>query len=194
MVMANLIKRNQFPPKDEFISFYSTLSQRGLASHYQCNEKRIHGWVKHFGLTLRPRGGGNNRKYNIQKDSLSTLIATGKTNHEIASILGMSISALSVWIMKLGLQRVYDTTSYYGYKREVIRLTNHIWRKSEHLINPLGFKRTRHGVSGGYQLDHIIPIKHGFYNSIDAAIIAGEKNLQMLPWRDNLRKGGVYHG
>jgi len=48
--------------------------------------------------------------------------------------------------------------------------------------------RTLCGVEGGWQLDHIIPIKYGFDNNIPPELIADISNLQMLPWKDNRTK------
>lgn len=44
------------------------------------------------------------------------------------------------------------------------------------------------GVKGGYQLDHIIPIKYGFDNGIDPSIIGSIENLQFISWEENRKK------
>ena len=48
------------------------------------------------------------------------------------------------------------------------------------------------GVNGAFQIDHIIDIKYGFNNNIPAEEIADLKNLQFIPWEENIKKG--YHG
>lgn len=58
-------------------------------------------------------------------------------------------------------------------------------------INPEGFVRTLCGIDGGYQLDHIMSIKHGFDNNIDPRELSKKENLQMLPWKVNLIKGSM---
>jgi hypothetical protein len=39
-----------------------------------------------------------------------------------------------------------------------------------------------------WELDHIIPIAHGWRKKISPYIIGDISNLQMLPWRENLLK------
>jgi hypothetical protein len=50
-------------------------------------------------------------------------------------------------------------------------------------------KRGRCGVSGAYQLDHIISINFGWKNNIPAEQIGEMKNLKMIPWKENRKKG-----
>lgn len=49
--------------------------------------------------------------------------------------------------------------------------------------------RTLCGVVGGYQLDHIIPIKVGFEMGILPSIIGNINNLRFIPWKENRSKG-----
>lgn len=49
-------------------------------------------------------------------------------------------------------------------------------------------KRGRTGIKGAYQVDHIISIKEGFLCGMHPIEIAHIKNLQMLPWEENLKK------
>lgn len=72
------------------------------------------------------------------------------------------------------------------YKREVWRYTY------QHPLDTLDNwdKRGRCGVDGAYQLDHIISINEGWVNQIPAEEIAKWENLRMIPWKDNLLKGG----
>lgn len=72
------------------------------------------------------------------------------------------------------------------YKREVWRYTYQ---------NPLDTldnwdKRGKCGVEGAYQLDHIVSINEGWKSKISAEEIAKWENLRMIPWKDNLLKGG----
>ena len=72
------------------------------------------------------------------------------------------------------------------YKREVWRYTyKHPLETLEHWD-----KRGKCGVEGAYQLDHIISINEGWSNKIPAEEIAKWENLRMIPWKDNLLKGG----
>jgi hypothetical protein len=44
-------------------------------------------------------------------------------------------------------------------------------------------------VDGGYQLDHIVPLRYGFDNGITPEEISSLNNLRLLPWKQNLTKG-----
>lgn len=70
------------------------------------------------------------------------------------------------------------------YAREVWRIT----RKQP--INKLRNynKRGKCGIDGAYQLDHIISIHEGFTNNIPPKVIGNIKNLQIIPWEENLLK------
>ena len=83
-----------------------------------------------------------------------------------------------------------DRTDWYRYKRKVWNLTTRNYRKYKHIINPNDYIRTTGG--DGYHLDHIMPIHYGFVNGILPSILAEVKNLQMLPWRENIAKGNKY--
>lgn len=80
------------------------------------------------------------------------------------------------------------TSEYLKYKREVHRLSQLTYENSIDIINPNRLPRTVAGVIGGYQLDHIIPIKEGFNNKIPADILSQASNLRMLPWEENLKR------
>lgn len=75
------------------------------------------------------------------------------------------------------------------YRREVQSLTEKNYRLHKHIINPQDFPRTKCGVEGGYQLDHIVSVKEGFDRKLPIHDIANINNLQMLPWRKNRAKG-----
>ena len=83
--MVNIIGYNQFPDKNEFIELYKNNTQLQLSNYYGCTKKRINKWIKHFGLELRPQGGGNNRKYDIDEIILRKLIDNGYSNDEICN-------------------------------------------------------------------------------------------------------------
>lgn len=80
-------------------------------------------------------------------------------------------------------------TAFQLYKRRVERLTVTTYKRNQRKINPLNLTRKPAGSKDGYHLDHIISIKMGFLNNIPVEVIASVDNLQMLPWRDNVRKG-----
>jgi hypothetical protein len=80
-------------------------------------------------------------------------------------------------------------SKYKQYQRDVMKLTEENYVQYLDTINPNRFPRTLAGVDGGYHLDHKISIRYGFDNNIDPTEIASFKNLQMLPWRENIVKG-----
>ncbi len=44
------------------------------------------------------------------------------------------------------------------------------------------------GVDGGYQLDHLVSVRYGFFNKISPDIISHPCNLQIIPWKENRKK------
>lgn len=82
--------------------------------------------------------------------------------------------------------------SFKQYSRIVRCLTDTVYKNNKHIINPKNLPRVSASIGkqrGGYQVDHIISVKHGFLNNIPPHVIADVSNLQMLHWRDNLKKG-----
>jgi hypothetical protein len=71
------------------------------------------------------------------------------------------------------------------YKNEVWRITN---QQPLFLLENFD-KRGQSGIEGAYQIDHMYSILKGFKSQIPPALIGDIKNLQMLPWLDNLTKG-----
>jgi len=81
-----------------------------------------------------------------------------------------------------------DTSDYQRYRKIVDVLTEKNYVKHQKIINPNSLPRTLCGVEGGYQLDHILSVHEGFKLKIDSIKIADITNLQMLPWKENLKK------
>ena len=71
------------------------------------------------------------------------------------------------------------------YKREVWKYT---YRNDLTILENFD-KRGRCGVNNAYQLDHIISINFGWKNNIPAEQIGEMKNLKMIPWKENRKKG-----
>jgi len=74
---------------------------------------------------------------------------------------------------------------YEKYRKEVMYLTNKNFHKYYWQINPKNLKR---GFNN-YHLDHIYSVAKGFKNNISPKIISMPENLQMLYWRENIKKG-----
>ena len=50
-------------------------------------------------------------------------------------------------------------------------------------------KRGRCGVDGAYQIDHIMSINYGWENKVPPQEIGHIRNLKMIPWQENRKKG-----
>lgn len=77
---------------------------------------------------------------------------------------------------------------YTRYARKVHHLSHKTYLQNIDTINPLGYPRTLCGVEGGWQLDHIIPIKECFEKGLSIEEASAISNLRMLPWKNNLMR------
>ena len=84
------------------------------------------------------------------------------------------------------------TPEYKRYARKVHGLSQKIYEQNVNILNPNNHPRTLCGVDGGWQLDHIIPIKECFKKGITIEEASAITNLRMLPWKTNLvRQYGI---
>lgn len=81
-----------------------------------------------------------------------------------------------------------EKTKYQQYRYQVDKLTEINYLKYYNKINPEYKPRTKCGVEGGYQLDHIYPVYEGFINNIPPEEISKVENLRIIPWEENQRK------
>lgn len=188
--MVNKIGYKELPNKDEFLSLYEKHSQRELAKIYGCNELRIRNWIKHFGLTPRSPGGGNNRKYKYDDDLLRDLVAKGLTNKQISEQLNIPKRNIKGRLFKLKIKRSYNyrISDFNRYARKARLLTETTYTKYKEVLNPNNLPRTLCGVENGYQLDHIISIRECFDSGKSVEECSDLNNLQFIPWEDNLKK------
>lgn len=77
---------------------------------------------------------------------------------------------------------------YTKYSRKIHALSHKVYKQYKNIINPNNYPRTLCGVEGGWQLDHIVPIKECFEKGITAEQASDISNLRMLPWKDNLMR------
>lgn len=82
-----------------------------------------------------------------------------------------------------------DKRVFEAYAYKVRRLSEETYRQYRDLINPDSKPRTLCGIDGGFQLDHIIPIKVAFERGLQPEDCATLQNLQIVPWEVNRRKG-----
>ena len=84
-----------------------------------------------------------------------------------------------------------NSAEYKTYARKVHRLSGKTYTENIDIINPNRYTRTLCGVEGGWQLDHIIPIKECFMKGMSPEKAAEVGNLRILPWRENLMRNYV---
>jgi 5-methylcytosine-specific restriction endonuclease McrA len=77
---------------------------------------------------------------------------------------------------------------YKKYARTVHALSHKVYEQNINIINPNNHPRTLCGIKGGWQLDHIIPIKECFQQGMSPEDASSINNLRMLPWYDNLMR------
>ena len=82
----------------------------------------------------------------------------------------------------------YNLDEYADYKKVVYKLSNQVYNSNKEIINPDNYPRTRMGVAGGWQLDHIKPVNECFKEGMSAEKAADVSNLRMLTWRENLMR------
>lgn len=80
---------------------------------------------------------------------------------------------------------VSKKSEFEKYRKLVVYYTK---RQPLHLLENSDKPRTVCGVSGGYQLDHILSIKDGFIRGIEPRFVASLINLRFIPWEENNRK------
>ena len=80
------------------------------------------------------------------------------------------------------------TKEYRLYRNNVARLTERNYVEYIDDINPRRYPRTIAGVEGGYQLDHIKPVRECFDEGVAPEEAASVHNLRMLPWRENIAR------
>lgn len=80
----------------------------------------------------------------------------------------------------------YDIGKANHYTQLVRKLSNQNYKKHKNIINPNNYTR---GLNRGWHLDHKVPIIECFKQGWSPEKAADVKNLQMLPWNENLSKG-----
>jgi hypothetical protein len=75
------------------------------------------------------------------------------------------------------------------YGDRVRRLSHANLRRYPEILNPNGHKVGGSGVSGAYQLDHIVPISTCWEHEVPEVSASDVRNLQVIPWLINLSRG-----
>jgi hypothetical protein len=74
------------------------------------------------------------------------------------------------------------------YRNRVSVRTKKNYEMFKEQINPNNLKLGKAGIDGAHQIDHIVSVREGFEKGIPVEEIADVKNLQIIPWLDNIRK------
>jgi transposase len=155
-------------------------------------------------------GKSDGVKINLSEEQISLIkklyLDDYKNSEEIGCQLGLTKSFISQYLQltdyrrnksegnSVGLVKRYRNISYdeylnieddyKKYKNDVMRFTR------QQSINQLPNykKRNNSGVDGAFQLDHKYSISEGFNNNILPEIIGGIKNLEFIPWKENIKK------
>jgi hypothetical protein len=94
-------------------------------------------------------------------------------------------NAVSGWLADKSPNWNPETVDMVRYTNRVHYLSDKTYLQHKSEINPNNYPRTRNGIDGGYQLDHIVSINYGFENKIPPEKMAEKENLQMLTWQEN---------
>jgi|3_EtaG_2_1085321.scaffolds.fasta_scaffold76326_2 hypothetical protein len=126
------------------------------------------------------RRNGNGGVSEHQKDWLrknSVFTKTGEDSVRIQSILKEKNISYEEYLSEL--------SEYKKYQRQVRSITNN---QPIHTLENYDKPRDKCGVSGAYQLDHIIPVRLGFEWGIEPERIGDISNLRFIDWETNLKK------
>jgi len=177
------------PDQEAFTADYNAgMSQIALSRKYQCSKKLVRSLILSYGLPLRIVGGGNNRKYFIDKDYLKSLVDSGMTNIQIGLQENIRTGSVGGWMKRYGIKRTYNMTEFQIYNNKVRRLSESQYVKHKNILNPNNHPRTLCGVDGGYQLDHINSVRACFDAGVSVEECSHLSNLQFIPWQLNLAK------
>jgi transposase len=179
-----------------------------IAKHYGVSKRPINRLLKEKGLLKK--GLSNGLKIDLtneQKNIIKKLyIKEYKNSVEIADEIGMNKNYVNKYLHNCGFRRDkskgtsiglvkrwgnrgYDEylnslSEFKEYKKKVISITN-----KQPIYKLLNYnKRGVSGVDDNYHLDHKFSILRGFKEKIDPNIIGEIKNLEFIPWEENVKK------
>jgi hypothetical protein len=119
----------------------------------------------------------HSKEYKEWLSKNSQLVRTGEFSVVVQKVLKETGLSYPEYLHKNSSFKEYKQKVWHVTKQQPINLLQH----SDKL-------RGLAGVPGAYQLDHIVSIKEGHEKNISPTIIGDIKNLQFLPWKENLQK------
>lgn len=195
---------------DRIVKYYSEdkLSCQKISSMFNCSRQPILVVLRNKGL-LR-KGLSDGKKIHLsdeQKNTIKNLYLNEyKGADEISKIMNLTESFTNKLLSKMGIIRDKSESASVGlvkryrginyneylssldefkiYKRKVLNITNR--QPIQELPNY--DKRGVSGVEGNYHLDHKFSIVEGFKQKIDPNIIGNIRNLEFIPWEQNVKK------
>ena len=159
---------------------------------------------------LLREGCGDGKKIELTEEQISQIkilyVEEYKSGEEISKLMNFGKPFIDKFLSNSGLRRnksegvsiglvkrwggrdydeyLNNLTEFKKYKKRVISITN---RQPIHTL--LNYdKRGVAGVDGNYHLDHRFSILEGFIQNVDSKIIGDIKNLEFIPWEDNVKK------
>lgn len=184
------------------------LSCSEISKKYNVSKLPITNLLKE--LKILRKGYSSGKKLNLsetQKNEIKKLyLDEYKSPLEISNILSINFNTIrkiiffsdykrnksegtSIGLVKRFTNIPYDeflekSNEFTKYKRKVVSVT-----KKQPIHNLKNFyKRGVSGVDGNYHLDHKFSIVEGFKHKISPEIIGNIKNLEFIPWMENVKK------
>lgn len=206
-VYENVLMLSNVNPNtiDHFVLLYGDFAEKVWQEKLDACNNSLQGFQKRFGKELgkqkynesiKKRAGANSLQWFIERYGKET--GTQKFNEY--SDRQRYTNSIEYYIEKYGPELgeslyydrypkpEYDLNVYAEYKKAVYSLSNKVYEMNKDVVNPNGYTRTRMGVEGGWQLDHIKPVNECFTEGISVEDASVVDNLRMLPWKDNLMR------
>jgi transposase-like protein/predicted transcriptional regulator len=199
---------NDVEINDIITKYNEGFSLEKIGKIYNVSKTPIKNIIKNEGLLREGRSDGVKIDLsNEQIEKINNLYLNEyKNSSDIGQELNLSKSFIDKYLklsnirrtksegVSVGLVRRYRDISYgeflkiennfKKYKNDVMKITN------QQPINELANyeKRGNSGVNGAFHLDHKFSILEGFKNNISPNIIGNIKNLEFIPWEENIKK------
>lgn len=179
-----------------------------ISKGYGVSKRPILRILKERGL-LR-EGESNGKKIVLTEEEINQIkklyVEEYKSAEEISKIMNLGKPFVDKFLTKSGIRRnksegvsvglvkrfrnstysdyINSLSDFKKYRKEVINITK---KQPIHEL-PNFNRRGVSGVEGNYHLDHKFSIVEGFIQNINPKIIGNIKNLEFIPWEENVKK------